>query len=112
MNEQVQDRRTYKRIDMSCPVVVFDMAGKKIAKSQTVNLSDGGMLLSVPAESLPAVETDVNITLSVPRTTANTYMLEDFAGQARVTRHEPLADKAATGFALKFYKPMAMMLET
>ena len=49
-----------------------------IAQTRSVNISDGGALLSLPADAAPESGADVLLRFAVPRATPNTYMLEEF----------------------------------
>jgi len=82
-----------------------------IAKGKTLNISNGGALLSIPVSLVPQISTDINVTFFVPRSTPNTYMLEEFASSACVTRREPLANESATGVAIRFSRPLELGLE-
>jgi hypothetical protein len=49
--------------------------------------------------------------VAVPRDTANTFFLEQFAARARVIRCDPLGeDQGGTGVALEFEKALALDL--
>ena len=53
----------------------------------------------------------MTISFAVPRSTANTYMLEDFSAQARVLRHQPLRNADLAGVAVQFVQPIDLGLE-
>ncbi|MHC4983635.1 MAG: PilZ domain-containing protein [Planctomycetota bacterium] len=111
MPAPAEERRAHKRQNLACPTALLDSGGEIIAKGKTVNLSEGGALVSVPIESAPDMAADVEIRFSVPRSTANTYMLEEFASLACVTRHQPLVDESRAGVAIRFNKPLELGLE-
>ena len=92
-------------------MVVELAGGDALGSTRTINISDGGLLVALPSDALPAVGTKVNITFSVPRSTPNTYMLEKFACSAMVVRHDPFDDEKLTGVALRFDQPVDLMLE-
>ena len=51
------------------------------------------------------------VQLTVPRDTANTFFLEQFAARAQVIRCDrPSAGESGTGVALKFEKELALDL--
>jgi len=111
MRNGTAERRENPRTDLSCPVSLYNRAGELIARAKTVNVSDGGMLVSIPVSALPKLEDRANVALSVPRSTPTTYMLEDFACAARVVRHQPMVDDAFAGVALAFDEPQDLCLE-
>jgi hypothetical protein len=111
MSGRARERRKHERKVVACAVSVYDRGGKAVATGRTVNLSDGGALLSVPIRSVGEVGSKVNVTLSVPRTTPNTYMLEEVASAATVVRQQPLVDAAFAGVALRFDRPLDLALE-
>jgi len=111
MAKQSIDRRLHKRLDLACLTAVRAGQAQTLADGRTINISDGGMLLAVPAKALPARGSRVELVFSVPRSTPNTYMLEEFRSPARVVRHQPLKERGLTGLALQFAKPLDMVLE-
>ena len=105
------ERRTSIRMDIPCPWVMRDSAGQTIAKGKSLNVGDGGMFLPMRVEHLPPRDSRVTISFAVPRTTPNTYMLEDFSAQATVLRHQPLVKSDLAGVAVKFVQPVSLGLE-
>ena len=111
MATQHAERRKHKRHDLSCPIRLFSQAGEQIAAGKTLNISDGGALVPVPGHILPRLRESVNLTVSVPRSTANTYMLEDFACCATVLRHEVVAADDQAYLAMEFVRPLHLAIE-
>lgn len=111
MSQRTSEQRKHRRTEIACPASVFDRSGRLQAKGRTMNLSDGGACVSVPIDRLPRIHDRVNVTFSVPRSTPNTYMLEEFASPADVVRHEPLEDTALVAVAIQFERPMDLALE-
>ena len=111
MPKQQYDRRKYYRTDVSCPVTVSAAGHSGQAKGNTLNLSDGGALLTIPINSMPGLAERVAVQLSLPRTTPNTRMYEDLASQATVVRHQPMIDERLVGVAIRFSKVMKLNLE-
>jgi len=68
------------------------------------------MFLSMPVESLPARGSKVKVAFSLPRETANTYMLEQLQCEAMIVRHEGCEDEAA-GVALAFDDTIDLAIE-
>jgi len=106
-----EERRSYKRHNLDCPVAILDRGGRAVARGRTVNLSDGGALVSIPTSYAPEVSTNVKVLFSVPRATPNTYMLEEFASPACVVRRQGLVDESAEGVAVRFTRPLNLALE-
>ena len=94
-----------------CPVSVFTRSGEFVAKGRSLDISDGGAYVSVPAEAIDRIQGRVNLTFSIPRSTENTYMLEDFACQADILRQQPLVDESLAGVAIAFTTPMNLGLK-
>ena len=105
------ERRKHRRSRISCPAAVLSVDGQELVKGRTVNLSDGGLLISVKADSLPALDGNVQARFSVPRSTPSTYMLEEFSSPARVVRRQPLVKPKLTGIALQFQQDVPLGLE-
>ena len=111
MAKQKVERRRHERFDLSCTTEIFSSEGRLLARTKTVNVSDGGALLSVPADSLPSFDgQDVNISFDVPRSTPNTYMLEEFSAKAKVLRSQPANDDSLAGVAIQFFRPVNLAL--
>ncbi len=104
-----KERRAHKRFAVPCHAVVTDPAGRELLRAQTANISDGGALLSAPRGELIPVGRSVRLVMRLPRSTENTYMLEEVSSPASVVRH----DRAATGEALavRFLRPLSLGLE-
>lgn len=110
---QGAERRAHRRWPLNCPVALLDDQGELIARSRTDNLSDGGAYVVLPVEALPraAGQQALRVQISVPRTTTNTYMLEDFQARATVVRTEPLVNADQAGLALAFQAPLSLDLD-
>ena len=111
MATRSDERRSHVRVPLPCVTAIFDRAGRALARSRTKDLSNGGAFLHVPVTSLPEVGARINVTISVPRTTTNSRLLEDFAASARVVRHAPAGAADLSGMAIEFETPLNMMLE-
>ena len=106
-----KERRKYRRTDLVCPITLRDRDGNVLAKTRAENVSDGGVFLTMPIDSLPRFGNELDLSLSVPRSTPNTYMLEEFKCKGKVVRQQPLVDTDRAGMGLKFDKPLPLMLE-
>ena len=97
---------------MPCPVSLIGPAGREVADARVENVSDGGLFVVTPIEALPRFGSELDVTLRLPRATANTFMYEEVRCKAKVTRHQPLIDGNQTaGVGLQFTKPIDLMLE-
>lgn len=105
------ERREYKRHGLPCPIRFYDRGGVEIAHAKTTNLSDGGAFVAVPIRYLSEIGEQVNVAFSLPRSTPNTYMLEDFASEARIVRHVAMQDTDHAGVALAFAEPLELEIE-
>ena len=111
MSKNREERRRYKRFDLPCPIDVCDGEGNVLTSTRAANVSDGGVFLPVPVQAAPPLGSKLQINFRVPRSTPNTYMLEEFSSSARVARHQPLVDNSAAGVALQFARPIRLQLE-
>jgi hypothetical protein len=102
------ERRRHKRYPVPCPVRLSSSPAGQAA-GKTANVSDGGLLVAMPRQKLPAPGSLVDVLLRVPRTTPNTYMLEEFTSRARVVRHETSTGRASA--ALQFVCPLELAME-
>ena len=112
MASRKQERRVHRRWELTCPIVVLDAKGKVLFKTRAVNVSDGGAYCTRGVDNLASgsLPQRVGIRLSVPRSTRNSFMFEEFQGAARVIRTEPLIDAARAGMALQFLQPLSLDL--
>lgn len=111
MGQRTAERRRSPRFEMACPVRIYDADGALVARSKTVNISDGGAFVALPIEQLSRLGGAAELALSVPRSTPTTHMLEDFSCRATVVRQEPMVDEAYAGVALEFDEPLELALE-
>ena len=111
MSAQRQERRRHKRLKLACPVSFLTRGGRLLAKGKSVDLSDGGTFVSVSPAQAKKLNGRVTLTLSVPRSTENTFMLEDFACRAEVVRRQSGSGKRAAGIAIAFTRPLDLALE-
>ncbi|MDY6913658.1 MAG: PilZ domain-containing protein [Planctomycetota bacterium] len=111
MSKRKLERRQYKRLKLSCPFAVFNKAGEILFESKSLNISDGGALLSASIKHIPPPHAGVKLNFSVPRSTPNSYMMEDFTCPGRVVRQQPLKDDYLAGVAFQFARPMQLALE-
>ena len=106
------ERRRHKRYPLPCPARISTGTGSQEAQGRTVNVSDGGVFVAVPLSwPLPACDEAVDVVFSLPRSTPNTYMLEEVRSTARVLRHQPLKNDRLAGLALQFAKPLDLAVE-
>ncbi|MCX5653516.1 MAG: PilZ domain-containing protein [Planctomycetota bacterium] len=103
------ERRKYSRFDVPCRLRV-ELPGGADVRTRAINISDGGTYFVTEEKALDVGHT-VTVRLAVPRDTANTFFLEQFAAKAKVVRREPAGgDLAGIGVALKFEKVLALDL--
>ncbi len=111
MTRSPSERRAHRRFDLACPVVVTDNAGNKLLDTKTLNLSDGGALLTVPTKQTIGLGQYVHVDVRLPRSTPNTFMFENISSDASILRHEPMKEHSSVATALTFTKPMKLSLE-
>ncbi len=111
MQRRGAERRKHRRAELRCPVTLRDTEGNALAKARAENVSDGGVFLSIPINSLPHFGIELDVSFSVPRTTPNTYMLEEFNCKARIVRHQPMVNCDQAGMGLQFVEAQELMLE-
>ena len=102
------ERRKYRRFEVPCRLRVESPTGEDL-RVRTINICDGGVYFVV--EKGLEVGHEVRVQLTVPRDTANTFFLEQFAARAHVIRCERLPPgRHGTGVALRFEKELALDL--
>ena len=105
------ERREHKRHDLGCPIRFFDRGGVEITHAKTANISDGGAFVPVAIRFLTEIGRQVNVAFSLPRSTPNTYMLEDFASEAKIVRQTAMQRADYAGIALEFAEPLELGIE-
>ncbi len=111
MSKSESERRRHKRKDVTCPVTVSHSEGNVKSPGKMLNVSDSGALLSIPIEFLPEVKELVHVTVSLPRSTPNTHMVEEIKSHATVVRHHDLDNGKNAGMAVKFEDNMNLDLD-
>ncbi len=111
MTKAKRERRAHKRYPISCPVVITDREGNELFQTKTLNISNGGALMSVPIERTIPLGRSVRLLLRLPRSTPNTFMYEEVSSDAQVVRHQPMVDFSQAAAAVKFSKPLNLSLE-
>ena len=102
------ERRRCTRFQVPCRLRVELPSGADV-RARTVNVSDGGAYFV--ADEVIEVGGKVTVRLAVPRDTANTFFLEQFAARAEVIRRDPpAAGQPGVGVALKFEKALVLDL--
>ena len=105
------ERRRHKRHRIACPLSILRFGAAEPLTGKTLDVSDGGAILAIPIKAVPRVSERVKVVLGVPRSTANTYMLEEVPCEARVVRHQPMDDNSVVGVALQFSPALDLALE-
>jgi hypothetical protein len=102
------ERRRHRRHEIPCRLRVELPTGDDL-RGRTVNVCDGGVYFVV--KTAPDVGREVHVQLTVPRDTANTFFLEQFAARAQVVRCDrPPDGRPGVGVALRFEKELALDL--
>jgi hypothetical protein len=101
------ERRKYRRFDVPCRLNV-DLPGGGGVRVRTINVSDGGAYFVTDEEI--EIGRQVNVRLTVPRDTANTFFLEQFAARASVIRCESEPQNGGRRVALQFEKVLVLDL--
>jgi hypothetical protein len=93
---------------VSCPVTL-NVEGQELF-TQTIDLSDGGALVDVPAAGAPSEGTVLGVELQVPASATATGQRRNLVCQARVVRRRTDGNAARLGIALEFLKPLDLKL--
>ena len=111
MPKSRSERRRHNRLEVSCSVVLHDGGGDSPVKTRTINVSDGGVYLIAPTSQASEPGKPVALKLLVPRSTPNTYMLEEISAQATVIRRDVLKGDSQVGIAMRFMSLQQLNLE-
>ncbi len=105
------ERRQHRRHPLPCPVSFQAPGAGAELRSKSLNISDGGLLVSVGGHQPPPPGSRMNVQFSVPRTTPNTYLLERFRAPAIVVRHEGDPGDGSARVAVRFETPLQLGLD-
>ena len=102
------ERRRFARFEVPCRLRIEWPSGRDVS-TRSINVSDGGVYFVT--DEVVDVGREVTVRLAVPRDTANTFFLEQFAAKARVIRRDPPTDdQPGIGIALEFESKLALDL--
>ena len=103
MSDAFEERRQHPRFDVAVPMWRYDQDGKQVVATETINVSNGGALVAVPTESVPAVGDMLRVELVVPSfPDPGAGPTREVERQARVVRHQPTGDPSSTAIGLEF----------
>jgi len=106
--ETTSERRKFQRFDVPCRLRI-ELPGGHDLRTRTLNVSDGGAYFVT--DQVADLGGEITVRLAIPRDTANTFFLEQFAATARVVRRDPSPEGYdGVGVALKFDKVLALGL--
>jgi len=106
----MSEKRAHKRFELDCHVTLRNGDGRE-TKSLSLNISNGGMFLPVRLHETPEAGHELDVEFSVPRSTPNTFLLEQFRAKAEVLRHGMMKDEQYAGLAIRFKTPLALQIE-
>jgi hypothetical protein len=120
-----RNRRRHRRVPLVCDVwqrtdysQAIDGALPRVSglAGRTLNLSDGGALVQVtelPEGGLtrPRNGQEIDLTLALPRATADTFLLEHVKLSGQVVRVQGPCPGACTAFAIRFQDPIELGLD-
>ncbi len=101
------EKRVHQRFELSCPIIITDSHGNKLLRTQTLNVSDGGAAVADRGQF--SVGDVLQAEMKVPRSTPNTFMMEDVPSRAVVIRHQKI--QASEGMAIAFIEPLNLEIE-
>jgi len=105
------ERRQHQRYALECPLRLTDAGGGVLATGRGINVSDGGMLFPVPPDAAPRPGAEVHLSFSLPRSTPNTFLLEEIDCPAVVVREEPSDAPGPVRVAVRFERPLDLAIE-
>ena len=122
----VAERRTHHRVPLVCDVWQRSESGERTGglaprlgglTGKTLNLSDDGALIKLTylpedAVNRPEAGQAIELTLAVPRTTADTFLLEHVRVKGEVVRVVSHGrGQPPTTFAVRFGRPTPLQLD-
>jgi len=125
LNTSIAERRSHRRVPLVCDVWQRREAAGAIPSPQapaglagrTLNLSAGGAMIRltrVPTDSpiRPQAGQDIDLTLALPRATADTFLLEHVKLSGQVVRVRSACEGVpCSEFAVRFTRPVDLQLD-
>jgi len=107
------ERRRYQRFELPIPVVILDDKGCILAKGTTADISDGSLMLFMPAKVAPKLDSIVEVRLSIlePPKAGCLDQTKEISSRAKVVRHRPVDEGRLIGVGLQYLKPLDLKLE-
>jgi c-di-GMP-binding flagellar brake protein YcgR len=102
------ERRRHSRFAMNYPARLYSRKGQFVAESQTLNISQRGALMAVPAEALSRLNDRMNITISLPQDVHQAQSVTSFACEARMVRSHADSRDEMQCVALEFTSPIIL----
>ena len=102
-----QDNRRHTRCKLACPVTIYSASDDVPATSASGDLSDGGVFMAVPVSQAPDVDSEIDLTFSLPR---ESNRVDCFSVSATVVRRHAMPNEALSGVAMRFKNPISLKL--
>lgn len=101
------DNRRHPRCKLACPVTIYSSSDDVPATIASGDLSDGGVFMAVPVSRTPDIDSEVDLTFSVPRESSQ---VDCFSVTATVVRRDVMPGAALSGVAMQFKTPISLKL--
>ena len=105
-----RENRRHARFEIDAAVSLFDDQ-RELLSGNSLNISDGGALLAVPAKPAARVGQTVQVSMRLPRSTLNSFLLEEVACPAKIVRRQRYGSNGKTALALQFDQPQDLGLD-
>ncbi|MDK1032020.1 MAG: PilZ domain-containing protein [Planctomycetia bacterium] len=102
-----KEQRQFRRLELSCAIMLVKRGDDAEVRGRTVNVSDGGACFLHAEGALPSVGEQFQMKLAVPRQTPNTYFLEHFVGPVEVMRVDE-SERPSSRIAIRFDPAMPL----
>ena len=112
MSRKVEERRRHKRFATNAAASV-NLDNVLAVSGVLANISDGGAFFSVAMPKELAHGQKVTLSFKLPRSTPNTFMLEEVSTESLVVRKELTkgGNGRPGGFAMQFIHPLYLKIE-
>ncbi len=108
MRNRGQERRKHERHEIERPVRIYQPGGDLLTRGNTLNISDGGVLISVPIDKVPQYQQDVDVKICRPGDEDDVHNSEEVTSRGCVVRHQPMEENITAGVAIRFEKPVEL----
>lgn len=113
MPESAGERRRHPRFDLACPICLHNEAGRLVADTRTVSVSDGGVLVPLDHDAATLPQGSVLLVrLNVSASATSKGDAREISCRAKIIRYQDTDGSSGILSAMAFLQPIRLDLAT